>query len=471
MNIEKMNTLLIIDDEKAVRYSFERIFESYYKVMTAEDGQAGLSVLDNNEKAIDVIFLDVRMPGMNGIEVLKRIREKTINIPVIMMTAFSDSNTAIEAMREGAFDYLLKPLRNEQIREVIERALNSARLRQEAFCYCDSELREVESIIGQSRAILDVCKTIGQAAGSDIPVLISGESGVGKEIVARAIYNHGSRKGKAFMAVNCAALPEGMVESELFGSEKGAFTGAERKRIGRFEQCSGGTIFLDEIGDMPLSAQAKLLRVLQDGSFERLGSNQPITTDIRIIAASNRDLVNAVDTGGFREDLYHRLNVFSIYIPPLRERKEDIQLLAEYFAARAIKATGKQIKGISPEAMEMLIEYNWPGNVRELENNIKRAVIVATGDIISVNNINLQEKPLKKELCALTDVVDNLIESAIAVDDNPDIYHYVVSSVEKQLIEKVLGITKGNKQKASELLGITRVTLRKKIQEHNISYG
>ena len=466
-----MNTLLVVDDEKSVRYSFERIFENYYYVLTAEDGKSALDVLDRNIDNIDVIFLDVRMPGMNGIEALKKIREKTINIPVIIMTAFSDSSIAIEAMREGAFDYLLKPLHNEQLREVIEKALASARLRQEAFCYCDDNYSGAESIVGKSGAILELCKKIGQAAGSDIPVLITGESGVGKEIVARAIYNHSRRKGEAFMAVNCAALPEGIIESELFGSEKGAFTGADKKRIGRFEQCSGGTIFLDEIGDMHLSAQAKLLRVLQDGSFERLGSNETIRTNVRLIAASNKHLWAEAEQGRFREDLFHRLNVFLIYIPPLRERKEDIQPLSEYFISRAVKGTDKHIKGITRDALKMLMTHNWPGNVRELENIIKRAVVVATGDVIGVKDLVIHEKPLKKELCALTDVIDNLIESAIATDEHPNIYTVVISSVEKQLIEKVLEITKGNKQKASELLGITRVTLRKKMQEYNISTG
>ncbi|RJR15120.1 MAG: sigma-54-dependent Fis family transcriptional regulator [Nitrospiraceae bacterium] len=466
-----MNTLLVVDDEKSVRYSFERIFENYYNVLTAEDGRSALDVLDRSINIIDVIFLDVRMPDMNGIEALKKIREKTINIPVIIMTAYSDSNIAIEAMREGAFDYLLKPLRNEQLHEVVEKALASARLRQVAFCCSDENFSGAETIVGRSSTILELCKKIGQASGSDIPVLITGESGVGKEIVARAIYNHSRRKGEAFMAVNCAALPEGIIESELFGSEKGAFTGADRKRIGRFEQCHGGTIFLDEIGDMHLSAQAKLLRVLQDGSFERLGSSETIRTNVRIIAASNKNLRVEAEHGRFREDLFHRLNVFPIYIPPLRERKEDIQLLAEYFIARSAKGTTKQVKGISPEALEMLMSHNWPGNVRELENVIKRAVVVSTGDIIGVNDLDIHEKPLKKELCALTDVIDSLIESAIATEEHPDIYTVVVSSVEKQLIEKVLEITKGNKQKASELLGITRVTLRKKIQQYNIVSG
>ncbi len=466
-----MNTLLVVDDEKSVRYSFERIFKNYYNVLTAEDGKSAIEVLDRNIDNIDVIFLDVRMPDMNGIEVLRRIRDKSKNIPVIIMTAFSDSDTAIEAMKGGAFDYLLKPLRNEQLREVIEKALDSARLRQEAFCYCEQNFSGSENIVGKSRAILELCKKIGQAAGSDIPVLITGESGVGKEIVARAIYNHSRRKGEVFMAVNCAALPEGIIESELFGNEKGAFTGADKKRIGRFEQCSGGTIFLDEIGDMHLSAQAKLLRVLQDGSFERLGSSETIRTNVRLIAASNKNLRDAAGQGRFREDLFHRLNVFPIYIPPLRERKEDIQPLSEYFIARSIRGTDKGVKGISPEALKMLMAHNWPGNVRELENVIRRAVVVSTADVIGVNDLDIHEKPLKKELCALTDVIDNLIESAIATDEHPDIYAVVVSSVEKQLIARLLEITKGNKQKASELLGITRVTLRKKMQEYNISPG
>jgi len=466
-----MNTLLVVDDEKSVRYSFERIFENYYNVLTAEDGVSAIEALDRHIDVIDVIFLDVRMPGMNGIEALKKIREKTINIPVIIMTAFSDSSIAIEAMREGAFDYLLKPLRNEQLREVIEKALASARLRQEAFCYCDENYSGAETIVGRSGAILDLCKKIGQAAGSDIPVLITGESGAGKEIVARAVYNHSRRKGEAFMAVNCAALPEGIIESELFGSEKGAFTGADRKRIGRFEQCSGGTIFLDEIGDLHLSAQGKLLRVLQDGSFERLGSSETIRTNVRVIAASNKNLHAEVEHGRFREDLFHRLNVFPIYIPPLRERKEDIQPLSEYFISRAVKGTDKQTKGIASDALHILTTYNWPGNVRELENVIKRAVVVSTGDVIGVNDLDIHEKPLKKELCALTEVIDSLIEGAIATDDSPNIYNMVISSVEKQLIEKVLAITNGNKQKASELLGITRVTLRKKMQEYDILSG
>lgn len=467
-----MNTLLIVDDERAVRYSFKRMFEDEYEVITADGGSAALRVLDAHKNDIDVIFLDVRMHGMGGIEVLKKIKERTKNIPVIVMTAFGDSDTAIEAMKEGAFDYLTKPFDNEQLKEVIEKAITSARLQHVTCCgvaECQLEKRsEMETIVGRSQALLDVCKKIGQVAGTDVPVLITGESGVGKEIVARAIYSYSNRKDNLFLAVNCAALPEGVVESELFGCEKGAFTGAEKRRIGRFEQCNRGTIFLDEIGDMRLSTQAKLLRVLQDGSFERVGSNETMRTDVRVIAASNKNLNDEVRYGRFREDLFHRLNVFSIYIPPLRERKEDIPVLSEYFLSSAVKETGKQIKGFSQDAIRLLMSYSWPGNVRELENVIKRTVVVASGDVVGANDISLTNEPYRKNLQELSEVIEDIFQRTVVTENSPGIYHSILSSVEKSLIEKALRKTKGNQVQASALLGITRVTLRKKIQEYNI---
>ncbi|GBD95987.1 MAG TPA: sigma-54-dependent Fis family transcriptional regulator [Nitrospirae bacterium] len=467
-----MNTLLIVDDERAVRYSFKRMFEDDYRVITAESGNDALETLDSGDTNIDVIFLDVRMPGMNGIETLKEIKERMRNMPVIMMTAFSDSAIAIEAMKEGAFDYLLKPFDNNQLKEVVEKAVTSARLQLRTTCcdITDTASYEAETIVGKSRAILDVCKMIGEVAVTDVSVLISGESGVGKEIVARAIYNYSKRKEKPFMAVNCAALPEGVVESELFGCEKGAFTGAEKRRIGRFEQCDGGTIFLDEIGDMSLSTQAKLLRILQDGTFERVGSNETIMADVRVIAASNKSLPDEVMNGRFREDLFHRLNVFSIHIRPLRERKEDIPLLSEYFILRVGKETDKQIKGISREAIELLMSYNWPGNVRELENVIKRAVVVAKSDIIGAADIsiNMSAEPHKEELQELSMAINFIWDRAMAKEITVDIFHSVISGAEKILIEKALGAAKGNKAHAASMLGITRVTLRKKMQEYNI---
>jgi DNA-binding NtrC family response regulator len=478
-------SILIVDDEKNVRYSFKVMFEDEYRVLTAEDGMSALNVLDTSFIDVDVVFLDVNMPGMGGIEALKKIKKMTKNIPVIIMTAFADSDTAIKAMKEGAFDYLTKPLDGNQLKEVIEKALTSARLQHEALL-C-SEIEEisdkVDVIVGNSKAILNVCKMVGQAAGSDVPVLLSGESGVGKEIVARAIYNHSKRKGSPFLAVNCAALPDGIIESELFGCEKGAFTGAEKKRVGRFEQCDKGTIFLDEIGDMSPSTQAKLLRVLQDGSFERVGSNETIRTDVRLIAASNKNLHDEVRQGRFREDLFHRLNVFSIHILPLRERKEDIPILSEYFLARAMREAGKKIKGFSQNAIELLMSHNWPGNVRELENAIRRACVIAGSDVLDANDLILNTEPSKngqdlpletgpsKKGDDLYEVVDGIFDTAVITGNTVDIYHSMIADVEKRLIEKALSTTKGNQLHASELLGISRVTLRKKIQDYDINSG
>ncbi len=466
-----MSTLLIIDDEESVRYSFERMFEDDFRVLTAKDGISALNILETSFIGIDVIFLDLKMPGMGGLEVLKKIKDISTHIPVIVMTAFADSDTAIEAMKEGAFDYLLKPLDGDQLREVVEKAFTSARLQKGTSCEggIEENSEKEERIVGKSHAILDVCKMIGQVAITDLPVVIAGESGVGKELVARAIYNHSKRKGNAFIAVNCAALPEGVVESELFGCEKGAFTGAEKKRIGRFEQCNNGTIFLDEIGDMPLATQAKLLRVLQDGSFQRIGSNETIRTDVRIITASNKNLHEEVSAGRFREDLFHRLNVFSLYIPPLRDRKEDIPVLSEYFLTRVARETGRQIKGFSKDAMELIMSNKLPGNVRELKNIIRRAVVMAGGEIIGVTDLILNTDPDKTEFKDLSMVIDGLFNKTIIGDNSSYPYHDIISSVEKCLIEKALKVTKGNQVQASALLGITRVTLRKKMQEYHIS--
>lgn len=480
-------SILIVDDEKTVRYSFKVMFEDEYRVLTAEDGESALNVLETSYIGVDVVFLDINMPGMSGIEALKKIKVITKNMPVIIMTAFSDSDTAIEAMQVGAFDYLTKPLDGDQLTEVIEKALASARL-QKAVSYCVdadnvSGSDKEETIVGKSKAILDVCKMVGQVADTDVSVLIAGESGVGKELVARAIYNHSSRKGSPFLAVNCAALPEGVIESELFGCEKGAFTGADKRRLGRFEQCDKGTLFLDEIGDMSLATQAKLLRVLQDGSFERVGSNETIRTDVRVIAASNKNLLAEAKNGRFREDLFHRLNVFSILILPLKERKEDIPILSEYFLSRAMKEIGKQIKGFSQDAVDLLMSHNWPGNVRELENVIKRAVVIAGGEILDASDIVftvdpsgkephdrvLDTGPTIKKSNGLDEVIDGMFDMAVTTNNTPDMYHSIIADVEKRLIEKALRETRGNQLHASELLGISRVTLRKKIQDYHIN--
>jgi nitrogen regulation protein NR(I) len=458
-----MSRILVVDDEMAVRYSFERAFGDEYEIVTAENG------MDAVEKAEgelpDIVLMDIRMPVMNGIDAMKKIKEEFPNIPVIMMTAFADTDTAIEAMKEGAYDYITKPFENSELRIVIEKGLASARLLRDAKCFCaEEEIGDSDRIVGKSSAILNVCKVLGQVAHTDVPVLITGESGVGKELIARAIHHHSNRRNKPFIAVNCAALPENLVESELFGYEHGAFTGADKRRIGRFEQCSGGTIFLDEIGDMNLTTQSKLLRALQDSTFERLGGNQTIKADVRVIAATNKNLLDETSSGRFRADLYHRLNVVAMHIPPLRERKEDVPELTSYFIKKANRETGHAIKGIQPDVRTLLENYKWPGNVRELENTIRRAVIVAKGSVLSKEDIAFTKQEPSKGFEAISSIVEGALLSG---EDKP--YEKVIAEVEKALIKRALELTKGNQVKASSLLGITRVTLRKKIEDYNLS--
>ncbi len=328
--------------------------------------------------------MDVRMGGINGLETLRRLRQMDAKQMVIMMTAYGTTQTAIEAMKLGAYDYLLKPFDVPRLKQIVLNALKAARDMRQVVSYeplLESEDYDV-GIIGRSEAMQDVFKIIGQLAGSNATALITGESGTGKELVARAIYHHSKRNGQPFLAINCAAIPENLLESELFGHEKGAFTGATAQRIGKFEQCDGGTIFLDEIGDMTLSTQAKILRVLQSGSFERVGGNQPIQVDVRVIAATHKPLEEAVAAREFREDLFYRLNVVRIHIPPLRDRRTDIPLLVNYFLKKFGQAQGRAPKSIAAPAVEMLERFHWPGNVRELENVMQRAVVMAKGDVI-----------------------------------------------------------------------------------------
>src|SRR6266581_1125385 len=375
-----MDRLLLIDDEADVQYSFRRIFDSpETELTTASSGEEGLKLIARVRP--DLVLMDVRMGGMNGLETLRRIRQTDAKLPVIMMTAYGTTQTAIEAMKLGAYDYLLKPFDVPKLKQLIGDALKAARDMKQVVSY--QPLLQSEDyalgIIGRSEAMQNVFKLIGQLAGSDATALITGESGTGKELVARAIYHHSRRNGRSFLAINCAAIPENLLESELFGHEKGAFTGANSQRIGKFEQCDQGTIFLDEIGDMSLATQTKILRVLQSGTFERVGGNQPIRVDVRVIAATNKPLEQAVAKREFREDLFYRLNVVRIHIPPLRERKQDIRLLVNYFLKKF--ATGAP-KSISSDALAALEHYHWPGNVRELENVVRRALVVAKGEAI-----------------------------------------------------------------------------------------
>src|SRR6185369_8351443 len=378
-----MSKLLLIDDETDVQYSFQRIFDSpEIELSTASSGEEGLKLIPKVKP--DLVLMDVRMGGMSGLETLRRIRQMDSKLLVILMTAYGTTQTAIEAMKLGAYDYLLKPFDVPRLKELVGNALKAARDMKQVVSY--EPLLEKEDyeqgIVGRSESMQQVFKLIGQLATSDATALITGESGTGKEIVARAIYHHSNRSQQPFLAVNCAAIPEQLLESELFGHERGAFTGATMQRIGKFEQCNRGTLFLDEIGDMTPATQTKILRVLQSGSFERVGSNTSIQVDVRIIAATNRDLEKAVASRQFREDLFYRLNVVRIHIPPLRDRREDIVLLVNYFLKKFGKEQQHAPKSIAPSAIKTLEKYHWPGNVRELENVIRRALVVAKGDAI-----------------------------------------------------------------------------------------
>ena len=461
-----MDKLLLVDDEADVRYSFERIFSDAVDLHTAASGEEALEVIPQIQP--DLVIMDIRMGGLNGIETLRKIREFDTKLPVILMTAFGTTQTAIQAMKHGAYDYLLKPFDVPKLEAIVDGALKAARDMKQKVSY--EPLLESEDydlgIIGRSAPMQEVFKTIGQLAGTNATALITGESGTGKELVARAIYHHSDRSEQPFIAVNCAAIPENLLESELFGHEKGAFTGASTQRIGKFEQCDGGTIFLDEIGDMTIPTQTKILRVLQDGIFERVGGNESVQVDVRLIAATNKPLEEAVEQKDFREDLFYRLNVVRVALPPLRDRSGDIPLLVDYFLQ---KFAGTEPPAVQPEAMTLLKNHNWPGNVRELENAIRRALVMAKTSAIQPGTlppeITQPDTPVAVEESGdeLSSLAQRLFQWARA---NPDLR--VIPAVERELIINALRETGGNQVQAAKLLGITRATLRKRIEKFNI---
>src|ERR1700761_605559 len=383
-----MSKLLLIDDEEDVRYSLQRIFDSpEVELASAPSGEEGLKLIPKFKP--DLVLMDIRMGGINGLETLRRIRVSNPKLLVILMTAYGTTQMAIEAMKLGAYDYLLKPFDAVKIKELIANALKAARDMKQVVSYqplLESEDYEL-GIVGRSESMQQVFKLIGQVAASDATALITGESGTGKELVARAIYHHSNRNEQPFLAVNCAAIPEQLLESELFGHERGSFTGATTQRIGKFEQCTKGTIFLDEIGDMTPATQTKILRVLQSGTFKRVGGNTPLKVDVRIIAATNKPLEEAVSRREFREDLFYRLNVVRIHIPPLRERREDVRLLVNYFLKKFARDQETAPKSVSGGVIKALEQYHWPGNVRELENIVRRALVVAKGDAILLSDL------------------------------------------------------------------------------------
>ncbi|MGB7575430.1 MAG: sigma-54 dependent transcriptional regulator [Thermodesulfobacteriota bacterium] len=469
-----MQTILIVDDDKSIRYSLKRMMEGKYSILTAQNGEEALERV--KESFPDLILMDIKMPGRSGIDVLREIKLIDPKSPVIIMTAYGTTETAIEAMKYGAFDYILKPFPIPQMKGLVEKALSLRTMMKQEVIYAPPEGEETdegERIIGSSPKMQEIYKIVGQIAPSDVTVLLRGESGTGKELFARAIYQHSSRSNLPFLPVNCAAIPDTLLESELFGHEKGSFTGATSRRIGKLEQCQGGTIFLDEIGDMSLSTQAKLLRVLQEKNFERLGGTETIKVDIRLIVATNKDLEEAIGNGKFREDLYYRLNVVSIMIPPLKERKEDIPGLVSYFLKKFNRELKKAIVGITPSAMAKIASYGWPGNVRQLENVLKRAMVLCQGEWILEDQLlfekgwerrEAQEESSKKNV---EDLLDALFEDFSTASVTPQDLD-MISSLERGLILRALQKTRGNQLKAAALLGINRSTLRGKMERYNI---
>ena len=472
-----MSKLLLIDDEEDVRYSFQRIFDSpEIEFATASSGEEGLKVIPKFKP--DLVLMDVRMGGMNGLETLRRIRATNPKLLVILMTAYGTTQTAIEAMKLGAYDYLLKPFDAVKLKELVANALKAARDMKQVVSYepmLQSEDYDL-GIVGRSEKMQQVFKLIGQVAASDATALVTGESGTGKELVARAIYSHSQRSTQPFLAINCAAIPEQLLESELFGHERGSFTGATMQRVGKFEQCNKGTIFLDEIGDMTPPTQTKILRVLQSGTFERVGGNQPIQADVRVIAATNKPLEAAVAAKQFREDLFYRLNVVRIHIPPLRDRRDDIPLLVNYFLKKISREQQQNPKSIAASVIKTLEKYHWPGNVRELENAIRRAHVMATDAIL------LSDLPpeISGQVGGGAAVPVTTVAGEAAASDAASLARQlfqwarrdpklkIIPAVERELVIQALKETNNNQVHAAKMLGITRATLRKRIDKFGI---
>ncbi len=456
-----MNTILIVDDQPAICYSLKRFLESQgFSISTALNGKDALKLL--REIKIDIALIDLRMSEMDGLDVLKTIRDENIKTQTIMMTAFTTTEKAIEAIKLGAYDYLTKPLDNDELLRIIKDILRIKEFTSEVVSFGDRDYNYPgDRIIGKSPQMLEIYKTIGRVAPTDATVLIRGESGTGKELIARAIYHYSKRSSMPFLAINCAAIPDSLLESELFGHERGAFTGAELKKIGKLERCDRGTLFLDEIGDMSLGIQAKILRALQDGTFERLGGNETLKTDVRLITATNKNLEDLVKTGRFREDLYYRLNVITVKLPPLRERLSDIDSLVSYFIAKFCKRFDKHIIGITPDAMESLINHQWHGNVRELENTIQKAIINCRDTLITTECLDLVTKDKSTYQCIKKDI-ERLAKVIFQCNNHINLQD-ILNLIEREMIKNALEQTEGNQVQAAKMLGISRNTLRSRL--------
>ena len=466
-----MNTILIIDDDDQLRKSFERLLtDEGYNVLTAASGESGLDII--KRETPDLVLLDVCLPGMNGLETYREIKPVEPRLPVIIMTAFGTTETAIEATKMGAFDYILKPFDIPDTLNIVKQAIKAGYfMRTMVEVDVIHENIEKEAIIGRSIAMQDVYKSIGRVSPTNATVLIRGDSGTGKELVSMAIYHHSLRSDKPFQIINCVAIPENLLESELFGYEKGSFTGATHRRIGKIEMAGGGTVFLDEIGDMPPAIQAKMLRLLQEKSIERLGGRQTIPVDVRIIAATNRNLEKAIEEGKFREDLYYRLKVVTIRLPSLSERREDIPLLTDYFLARHAREIGVSNSGITTGALEILKSYKWPGNVRELSNIIQKALIFNRGAPISkydVNHAVEDSKPTANDDNSNNIIVRKLIRDKLTGASEAKLFDSCMDKFAAIIISEALMLTEGNRSGAARLLGLSRPTLHSKIEKYRL---
>ena len=466
-----MFTVLVIDDEPVIQHAFRKAFHApEYRVLSARTAAEGIEIVARD--APDVIVQDVHLPDADRNQTLDRIREIDSRTPVIVITGHGTTDLAIEAMQKGAFDYLLKPLRYEKLVEVVAKACQSSRaMRQPAVVPGVDPLampvypETGDALVGQCPRMQDIYKSIGRVAATNATVLILGESGTGKELIARAIYQYSTRADKPFLAINCGAIPETLVESELFGHEKGAFTGAERRRVGRFEQCDGGTLFLDEVAEMPLLAQVKLLRLLQERAFERVGGSETVRVDVRIIAATNIDPEKQIAAGRFRADLYFRLNVFTIQLPPLRERTGDIDLLTDYHLYRYSREFSRAIPILPPETRQALNDYRWPGNVRELQSVLKAEWLRMSGSVLLPEFLNLPkaDKAAPEADPAAESDMDIWIQTQLE-SGSRDLYAASLELMERKLLVRVLQKTGGNQLRAAEILGITRGSLRHKLR-------
>jgi two-component system nitrogen regulation response regulator GlnG len=466
--------ILVADDESSIRFVLTEVLEELgHRVVAVEDGDAALHEL--TQGSFDLAFLDIRMPGQTGIEVLQQCRASGSDVAIVIITAQNLLENAVESMKSGALDYLVKPFAIAAVRALAEKAQATRALQQEVRSLRRAVGRSVapggDRLVGSSQALLDIYKTVGKVAPRNVPVLITGESGTGKELVAHAIHAASPRAEGPFVAVNAAAIPRELLESELFGHERGAFTGATATRAGRFRDASGGTLFLDEIGDMAIDLQAKLLRVLQSGEVTSVGGRNPEIVDVRVIAATHRDLDAAVADGSFREDLLYRLRVVPMSIPPLRERIEDVRPLATYFVERYAKELAEGPVSLPDRTIDRLEQHDWPGNVRELENAIKRALVLSTHDVLAPEAFDFltSRTAAPASEVSLEDFVAREVDRLLdAEQEATDVYQRIQQRVERPLIEVVLERTRGNQIRAAAMLGINRNTLRKKITELGI---